>query len=155
MPRFCENKITKCLWTSLQISNPISVVKKSWYALLIQTKYLQFLEMRWLPMLPATCPTCAGPLGTCSIRGRVDASVAIGFQLPAATIGGDASKQRQKNPWSHWHATERCGWSEGIFLFGTVEHKNILKPPMIMIRNHILVWFNELEMVGWLVVPLF
>mmetsp|Transcript_41311 Transcript_41311/g.89504 ORF Transcript_41311/g.89504 Transcript_41311/m.89504 type:complete len:461 (-) Transcript_41311:787-2169(-) len=33
---------------------------------------------------------CAGPLCTCSIRGRVDATVAIGFQLPAATIGGDA-----------------------------------------------------------------
>ena len=48
---------------------------------------------------------CAGPLSTCSIRGRVDASVAIGFQLPAATIGRDTSKHRRGSPEDaddHW-----------------------------------------------------
>ena len=91
-----KKTLTRCLWTSLQISNPISLLKirdmHCWY------KPNTFSSWKWGGYQPPHCPTCAGPLRTCSIRGRVDASVAIGFQLPAATIGGDASKQREKNP---------------------------------------------------------
>ena len=93
---------------------PDFIVKNSWYALLIQTKYLQFLEMRWLPATPLP-HLCWSPSHMLHPWARW-CQCCYWISASSRDHRRGCLQTAREKPWSHWCATERCGWSLGISL---------------------------------------